>query len=71
MMDSAVFFSPRVVNTINSLPATDREAVASAIAGEFLLGHGATSNLTPLQALAVIIIRQYVRHDTAKIASGK
>lgn len=70
-MNAPVFFSPRVISTINSLPDTDRKAIASAIAGEFILGSDVTSDLTPIQSLVMAIIRQYVQHDTNSISYQK
>lgn len=67
-MDVHVFLSPRVINTINSLPDADRIAVANAVTGEFILGTGAPEGLTPLQSLAMAVIRQYVRRDSARIS---
>ena len=69
-MDAKVYLSPRVINTINSLPDADRIAVANAVTGEFILGTGVPEGLTPLQTLAMAVIRQYVRRDTAKMSSG-
>ena len=63
-MTAPIFISPRVLNTINSLPMEDRIAVATAITGEMLLGGDASGELTPMQQLVYTIIRQYVRHDT-------
>lgn len=68
-MDVHVFLSPRVINTINSLPDADRIAVANAVTDEFILGIGAPAHLTPLQTLAMAVIRQYVRRDSARVAS--
>lgn len=68
-MNAPVFFSPRVISTINSLPDTDREVIASAITGEFILGVGETPGLTPIQSLVMAIIRRYVQHDTALVAA--
>ena len=66
-MDTSLFISPRVINTINSLPAADRVAVASAIAGELILGGKAKGELTPVQNLVFEIIRSYVKRDTARV----
>ncbi len=66
-MDMHIILSPRVINTINALPDADRIAVANALTGEFILGTGTPTDLTPLQTLAMAVIRQYVRHDSAKI----
>lgn len=69
-MNAPVYFSPRVLDTINSLPDTDRKAIAAAIAGEFILGTDSSADLTPLQNLVFAIIRQYVKHDTHNLATG-
>lgn len=60
----SIILSERVLNTINSLPVDDRIAIASAIAGEIILGASAAGELTPLQNLVFAMIRQYVKHDT-------
>lgn len=67
-MEVPVFFSPRVINTINSLPEPDRKAIASALTGEFILGLGASTDLTPLQNLAMAVIRHYIRRDSARLS---
>lgn len=67
-MEIPVFFSPRVISTINSLPEPDRKAIASALTGEFILGLGASTDLTPLQNLAMAVIRQYIRRDSARLS---
>ncbi|MCM1452222.1 MAG: hypothetical protein NC102_08180 [Clostridium sp.] len=66
-MKTAIYLSPRVLNTINALPENDRIAVASAIAGELILGDDDNSHLTPMQTLAFTIIRSYVKSDTSKL----
>lgn len=69
-MNTPFFISPRVIEVINSLPETDRIALASAIAGELLLGGNAEASLTPLQNLAYRIIRDNVRRDTSRVMSA-
>ncbi len=66
-MNSAIYLSPRVINTLNALPENDRIAVASAITGELILGDRATDHLTPMQTLAYAIIRRYVVSDTHRV----
>ncbi len=66
-MNSAIYLSPRVINTLNALPEDDRIAVASAITGELILGARATDHLTPMQTLAFTIIRSYVVNDTCRV----
>lgn len=63
-MNAPFFISPRVVNTLNSLPEEDRLALVSTIASELVLGCKSDKELTPLQQLAYTIIRQYVVRDT-------
>lgn len=70
-MNTPVFFSQRVLNTINALPDSDRQAIAHAITGEFILGAESAISLTPLQSLVFAIVRQYVEHDTHHIALQK
>lgn len=69
-MNTPFFISPRVIEVINSLPENDRIALASAIAGELLLGGNASSSLTPLQNLAYRIIRDSVRRDTNRVMAS-
>lgn len=64
----SIILSERVLNTINSLPVDDKIAIASAIAGEIILGANAAGALTPLQNLVFAMIRQYVKHDTDHFA---
>lgn len=69
-MIAPVFFSPRVLSTINALPENDRKAIAAAITGEFILG-AQTGDLTPVQTLVMAIIRRYVEHDTRMVAPSE
>ncbi len=59
-----IILTPRVINTINSLPVDDRIAIAGALCGEMILGADASACLTPLQSLVFAMIRQYVEHDS-------
>lgn len=63
-MNQAVFFSQRVINTINSLPEVEREAISTALASEFILGVvPGDDSLTPFQAILYTMIRSYVERD--------
>lgn len=69
-MNTPIFISPRVINTINALPQEDRIAVTSALAGEFILGTDTHNGaLNAVQTLAYTIIRSYVQHDTKRFSS--
>lgn len=66
-MEPAVIITSHVKNTINSLPAEERAAIASALAAEMLLGNeSGISALTPTQAMIYSMIRNYVVRDTAR-----
>ena len=65
--------TPRVINTINALPATDREPISRALGNELFLGQAPESGLTPVQCVIYAMIRQYVSQDTyraSKLAMG-
>ncbi len=62
--------TPRVVNTINSLPVAERGAISSALAQEFILGRDPAETLTPVQAMIYAMIRSYVTRDTRRLALG-
>ncbi len=65
-MNDAILISPHVINTIKSLPAEERIAIASALTGELILGSNPSNSLTPMQEMIYSIIRFYVRQDTLK-----
>jgi len=65
-MNQSIVISPRVISTIQALPYNDRIAVASAIAGELLLGHSPEGELSPMETMLYSIIRSYIRHDSCK-----
>lgn len=63
-MNQAVYFSPRVISTIKSLPEVEREAISSALASEYILGiQPAEDSLTPFQTILYTMIRSYVERD--------
>lgn len=68
-MKQAVVFSPRVLNTIQSLPELERSAISSALASEFLLGIAPSDDtLTPFQTILYTMIRSYVERDMNSVA---
>lgn len=64
-MISPVIFSTRVLTTLNALPADQRDTMAAALTGEFLLGTDVSQSLSGEEVLVYAIIRQYVRQDMA------
>ncbi len=65
-MGTSIIISPRVINTVNSLPDIDRGAISNAISMEFILGQDPLATLTPTQSMIYSIIRFYVKQDTVR-----
>lgn len=65
-MNDAILISPHVINTIKSLPAEERIAIASALTGELILGSNPANSLTPMQEMIYSIIRFYIKQDTLR-----
>lgn len=63
-MANSFYISPRVIDTINSLPAPDRKALTAALSREFILGSDPYCELTPTQGILYAMIRHYVEQDT-------
>lgn len=69
-MNQAVYFSTRVINTIQSLPESARYAVTNALTSEFLLGvTPETECLAPDIAMVYVMIRSYVERDMGKMCN--
>lgn len=60
----SILISPRVINTINSLPEEERIAVVSAFVGEMIMGVDVEDSLTPTQTMLYAVIKSYVQRDT-------
>lgn len=68
-MNQAVIFSQRVIDTLKSLPTSEREIISSALASEFLLGVSPSEeSLTPFQTILYTMIRTYVERDMKKLS---
>ena len=67
-MNQNLVISDHVRNTINALPAKEREAVSNAINSEFILGVDPTETLTPYENILYAMISFYVRRDNAVMA---
>lgn len=65
-MTQSVFFSTRVLDTINALPFDDRSTMAAALTSEFILGADVSGSLSGVQKMVYAIIRHYVRQDMRK-----
>ena len=61
-----VYFSSRVIDTVNSLPAADRNPISNALSMEFILGIDPADTLTPMQNMLYAMIRFYVTQDTER-----
>lgn len=65
-MVRSIYISPRVIDTITSLPDTDRKVITEALSLEFILGGDPFSLLTPVQGMIYTMIRHYVEQDSAR-----
>lgn len=64
MNRSSFVITPRVVNTIKSLPESIRGAIANALVSEMLLDQSPEEHLTPVQMMVYVMIRNYVERDS-------
>lgn len=73
-MNQSIVITQHVINTIKSLPMEERLAIASALAGEMILGatidENAENGLTPMQTVLYSMIRDYIRRDSHKLAKA-
>lgn len=70
-MNTAIVFTPHVLNTLRALPYEERLSVASALAGELLLGAGQCSDLAPEESMIYEILRFYVNQASARYNNAK
>jgi hypothetical protein len=66
-MNQSIVLTPHVLNTINSLPKEERIAIASALAGEMILGTSIEGALTAEQTMLYAIIRDYIKRDSFRL----
>lgn len=67
----SVLITSQVIDTIKSLPLEQREAIASAVAGVFILGDDYKRKLSPYQEMLFSIISFYVKRDTKKYRQSR
>ena len=65
-MATPIYISPRVIDTITSLPLDDRIPISNALSMEFILGLDPTDTITPMQAMLYAMIKFYVTQDTER-----
>lgn len=66
-MNSAIIISSRVIDTIKSLPETERKAIATALSAELILGADPDETLNSFQSMLYSIIRFYVKRDSERL----
>lgn len=66
IMNHNIVFSPHVINTLRALPENERLNIASAIAGELLLG-AKINDLEPIENMIYSILRFYIKQDSNRI----
>lgn len=62
-----VYFSQRVINTLNALPGDDRNTLSAALTSEFVLGESVIESLNPIQKMVYAILRSYVSSDQRRL----
>lgn len=65
-MSGSIVISSRVIETLNSLPQSERIAVSAALANYILLGEEINIGLSPVQAMVYAALQYYVERDTKK-----
>ena len=65
-MSTPVYISPRVIDTVTSLPVEDRIPISNALSMEFILGIDPTDTLTPMQGMLYAMIKFNVTQDTKR-----
>lgn len=65
-MNNTIVITPNVINTLRSLPYDRRLSVASALAGEMLLGAGLADDMDAEDAMVYSILRFYVRQASER-----
>lgn len=65
-MNQTIVITPNVINTLRALPIEERMSVASALAGEMLLGAGVCNDLNPEEDMIYQILRFYVNQASAR-----
>lgn len=65
-MAKPIVISPRVIDTVSSLPEVDRIPISNALSMEFILGIDPTETLTPVQAMLYAMIKFYMTQDNER-----
>ena len=65
-MQSSIIISNHVLNTIQSLPESERAPIANALTSELLLGVNPEGSLTSFQMMLYNVIRYYVERDNRR-----
>lgn len=65
-LNRPIVITSNVINTLRSLPYEERMNVASALAGEMLLGTGPCDNLAPEEDMVYQILRCYVNRASER-----
>lgn len=68
-MNNTIVITSQVLDTLRSLPLEERMNVASALAGEMLLGAGQCNNLAPEENLVYQVLRTCVNRASESYRS--
>ncbi len=67
-MNHNIVFTPHVINTLRALPVNERLNIASALAGELLLG-AEINDLEPIETMIYSILRFYIKQDSNRLGA--
>lgn len=65
-MALSIIITQRVIETVRSLPESERKAIATALSDELILGIDPDSSLDNFQSMLYSIIRFYVKRDSER-----
>lgn len=68
-MNHNIVLTPHVINTLRALPENERLNVASALAGEILLG-AEINDLEPIENMIYSILRFYIKQDSCRLGGA-
>ncbi len=66
LSDTSIVISPRVIRTLQGLPADERDIVSTAVAKYLFLGIDPSDTLSPYHKMIFAFILDYVRRDTRR-----
>ncbi len=67
-MEQGIVISPRVIKCLKSMPQADQNVLLAKLTSDIVTGGSSTISLSMPQQLSYMIILDYVRRDSARMA---